>query len=98
MQRYTEELILNEIGDMKQSNKGHVPVLVGKKEEEDMERIWVSIKVIHHPKIVELLEQSAKEYGYQQGVLRIRRDIEIFKVILANISCTSRVALSNCLG
>ncbi|AET00353.2 SAUR-like auxin-responsive family protein [Medicago truncatula] len=83
---------------MKQSNKGHVPVLVGKKEEEeeeDMERIWVSIKVIHHPKIVELLEQSAKEYGYQQGVLRIRRDIEIFKVILANISCTSRVALSN---
>jgi len=95
MQRYTEELLLNEIGDMKQSNKGHVPVLVGKKEDQvDMERIWVSIKVIHHPKIVELLEQSAKEYGYQQGVLRIRRDIEIFKVILANISCTSRPVAS----
>jgi len=72
---------------MKQNNKGHVPVLVGKKEDqEDMERIWVSIKVIHHPKIVEFLEQSAKEYGYQQGVLRIICDVDDFKDILANIS------------
>lgn len=70
---------------MKQSNKGHVPVLVGKGGE-DMERIWVSIKVIHHPKIVEFLEQSAKEYGYQQGVLRIICDVDDFKDILANIS------------
>jgi SAUR family protein len=69
---------------MKQSNKGHVPVLVGKGE--DMERIWVSIKVIHHPKIVEFLEQSAKEYGYQQGVLRIICDVDDFKDILADIS------------
>lgn len=74
---------------MKQSNKGYVPVLVGKGEEEDIERVWVSIKVIHHPKIVELLEQTAKEYGYQQGVLRIRCNIDYFKVILDNISSNS---------
>ncbi|KAL5101421.1 hypothetical protein RYX36_005748, partial [Vicia faba] len=48
-----------------------------------MERIWVSIKEIHHPKIVELLEQSAKEYGYKQkGVLRIRCDVDNFKAII----------------
>ncbi|CAL5190545.1 unnamed protein product [Lathyrus oleraceus] len=68
---------------MKQTNKGLVPLVVGKGKEKDMKRIWVSIKVIHHPKIVELLEQSAKEYGYkQQGVLRIRCDVDNFKAIV----------------
>ncbi|CAK8538722.1 unnamed protein product [Lathyrus sativus] len=68
---------------MKERNKGHVPLVVGKGKEKDMERIWVSIKGIHHPKIVDLLEQSAKEYGYkQQGVLRIRCDVDNFKAII----------------
>ncbi|CAJ2634147.1 unnamed protein product [Trifolium pratense] len=76
---------------MKGSNKGHVPMVVGKGEEnqEDMEKIWVSIKVIHHPKIIKLLDQSVKEYGYPKGVLRIRCGVENFKAIFANISNTS---------
>ncbi|KAK2431523.1 hypothetical protein P8452_44681 [Trifolium repens] len=74
---------------MKVSIKGHVPVLVGKGEgEEDMEKIWVRIKVIHHPKITKLLEQSVKEYGYPKGVLRIRCGVGSFKAIFANISNT----------
>ncbi|TKY46774.1 Auxin-induced protein, ARG7 [Spatholobus suberectus] len=52
------------------SRRGYVPVLVGK-EKDDTEKIWVTIKAIQHLTIVELLEQSVNEYGYQNGLLKI---------------------------
>ncbi|TKY46773.1 Auxin-responsive protein SAUR71 [Spatholobus suberectus] len=67
------------------SRKGYVPVLVGEREE-DMEKIWVTIKAIQHLAIVELLEQSANEYGYQNGLLKIKCDPEKFKAVLHKIS------------
>lgn len=73
---------------MNETNKGYVPILVGNGEKEEMEKFWVSIKLIHHPKIVELLEEYAKEYPDYKGVLRIKCDVESFKAIIANISNT----------
>ncbi|KAJ1383113.1 Small auxin-up RNA [Sesbania bispinosa] len=68
------------------SRRGYVPVLVGKGEE-DIEKIWVTIKEIQHVTIVELLKQYADQYGYhQQGLLRIIYDVDSFKAILHNIS------------
>ncbi|KAJ1441443.1 Small auxin-up RNA [Sesbania bispinosa] len=68
------------------SRRGYVPVLVGKGEE-DIEKIWVTIKEIQHVTIVELLKQYADQYGYQQqGLLRIIYDVDSFKAILLNIS------------
>ncbi|CAJ1971321.1 unnamed protein product [Sphenostylis stenocarpa] len=71
---------------MEAVRKGYVPVLVGK-EGNMMEKIWVSIKVIQHPSIVELLDQSAKEFGYQrQGLLRIMYDPDNFKALIREAS------------
>lgn len=67
------------------SRRGYVPVLVGTGKEGMDEKIWVTIKAIQHLTIVELLEQSAKEYGYQNGLLKISCDADKFKVILHNI-------------
>jgi len=67
------------------SRRGYVPVLVGTGKE-DLEKIWVTIKAIQHLTIVELLEQSATEYGYQNGLLKITCDAAKFKTILHNIS------------
>ncbi|RDX84392.1 hypothetical protein CR513_34562, partial [Mucuna pruriens] len=67
------------------SRRGHVPVLVGEREE-DMEKIWVTIKAIQHLTIVELLDQSLKEYGHQKGLLKIKYDVNKFKAILHNVS------------
>ncbi|KAI4305945.1 hypothetical protein L6164_029270 [Bauhinia variegata] len=69
---------------MEEGRKGYVPVLVGKGG--DMEKIWVPIKAIQHPAIVELLEQSADQYGYQKGLLRISYDADSFKAIIYKIS------------
>lgn len=66
--------------------KGRIPVLVGKKGSHQMEKIWVSIKAINHPTIVELLDHTADKKGYQQGLLRIMCDINTFKAILDKIS------------
>ncbi|KAL2316826.1 hypothetical protein Fmac_030702 [Flemingia macrophylla] len=69
---------------MKEIRNGYVPVLVGKGK--DTEKIWLSIEAIHHPTVVELLDQSADELGYQQGLLRIIYDVNIFKDIIHNVS------------
>jgi len=66
------------------SRRGYVPVLVGTGK--DLEKIWVTIKAIQHLTIVELLEKSANEYGYQNGLLKITCDASKFKTILHNIS------------
>ncbi|KAH1211538.1 Auxin-responsive protein SAUR71 [Glycine max] len=70
---------------MEEGRKGYVPVLVGKGGH-NMEKIWVSIKAIQHPTIVELLDQSADELGYQQGLLRIIYDVDNFKAIVDKAS------------
>lgn len=69
---------------MEEGRKGYVPVLVGKGEH--MKKIWVPIKAIQHPTIVELLDQHADEFGYQQGVLRIIYDANSFKTIIDKVS------------
>ncbi|KAK7372817.1 hypothetical protein VNO80_06205 [Phaseolus coccineus] len=72
---------------MEEGRKGYVPVLVGKGGN-TMQKIWVPIKVIQHPTIVELLNQSADEFGYQhqQGVLRITYDANSFKALIQELS------------
>lgn len=77
---------------MEEGRKGYVPVLVGKGGH-NMEKIWVSIKAIQHPTIVELLDQSADELGYQQGLLRIIYDVDNFKAIVdkASKNCIQQI-------
>ncbi|KAK9151030.1 hypothetical protein Syun_009339 [Stephania yunnanensis] len=59
--------------------EGHVPVFVG----EEMERFVVSAELLNRPIFVELLKQSAQEYGYEQkGVLRIPCAVLVFKRVL----------------
>ncbi|PQQ10275.1 hypothetical protein Pyn_05168 [Prunus yedoensis var. nudiflora] len=54
--------------------KGYVPILVGK-EMGDMEKVWIPIKLLSHPRIVALLRRSAHEFGFQQqGLLKIKHD------------------------
>ncbi|RDX80426.1 hypothetical protein CR513_39024, partial [Mucuna pruriens] len=65
--------------------RGYVPVLVGEREE-DMQKIWVTIKAIHHLTIVELLDQSSNECGHHKGLLKIKYDANKFKALLRNIS------------
>ncbi|KAK7316688.1 hypothetical protein RJT34_00335 [Clitoria ternatea] len=76
---------IKEMEEASSHRRGYVPVLVGK-EEEDVEKIWVTIKAIQHLTIVELLEKSVDKYGYQHGLLRIIHDVDNFKAILHNIT------------
>ncbi|KAI9176892.1 hypothetical protein LWI28_008372 [Acer negundo] len=55
--------------------------------EEVMERIMVPTKLIDPPYKIELLELSAKEYGYNhQGFLKIQYDDHSFKMMVEIIS------------
>ncbi|KAK7257067.1 hypothetical protein RIF29_30769 [Crotalaria pallida] len=59
--------------------EGHIPVYVG----EEMERFVVSAELLNHPVFVNLLNQSAQEYGYEQkGVLRIPCHVIVFQRVL----------------
>ncbi|XP_027150408.1 auxin-responsive protein SAUR71-like [Coffea eugenioides] len=65
--------------------KGQVPVLVGTNNE-TMERLAIPIRLINHPSLAHLLDESAAELGYnQQGLLRILCDVEEFKEVLDRI-------------
>ncbi|KAJ6685125.1 SAUR-LIKE AUXIN-RESPONSIVE FAMILY PROTEIN [Salix purpurea] len=65
--------------------KGVFPVLVGS--EGTMEKFLLPMKLTRHPFIVQLLELSAKEYGYEQeGLLKIPYDASCFKKMLKLIS------------
>nr|GMC48497.1 auxin-responsive protein SAUR71-like [Ipomoea batatas]GMC87235.1 auxin-responsive protein SAUR71-like [Ipomoea batatas]GME20754.1 auxin-responsive protein SAUR71-like [Ipomoea batatas] len=71
--------------------KGYVPVMVGpseeEEEEEERERIMIPMKLMMHPCIINLLESSAVELGYDQpGTLRIQCDVQGFKALLDSIS------------
>ena len=74
------------IGRSDRIRKGYVPVLVGK--EDDMEKLWLPTKLICHPSIVALLNNSADEFGYaQQGLLKITQvDVDQFKTMIKTIS------------
>ncbi|XP_027061169.1 auxin-responsive protein SAUR71-like [Coffea eugenioides] len=59
--------------------EGHLPVYVG----EEMERFVVSAELLNHPLFVNLLNQSAQEYGYHhRGVLRIPCHVFVFERVL----------------
>ncbi|TXG54535.1 hypothetical protein EZV62_019791 [Acer yangbiense] len=88
------------VGEENGVRKGYVPLMVGS--EEVMERIMVPTKLIDHPYIIELLELSAKEYGYNhQGLLKIQYDAHSFKTMMLKmthkamhlISITMRIRL-----
>ncbi|KAJ6730713.1 SAUR-LIKE AUXIN-RESPONSIVE FAMILY PROTEIN [Salix viminalis] len=65
--------------------KGVFPVLVGS--EGTMEKFLLPMKLTRHPFIVQLLELSAKEYGFEQeGLLKIPYDASCFKKMLKLIS------------
>lgn len=70
--------------------KGHVPVLVGKQGDEDdlMEKLWMPIKLINHPRIIALLNNSADEFGFrQQGLLKIiTQDVHLVKGMIESLS------------
>ncbi|KAL3502527.1 hypothetical protein ACH5RR_036976 [Cinchona calisaya] len=66
--------------------KGYVPLLVGTNNEA-LERVSIPIKLINHPSLAYLLDESAREFGYnQQGLLRILCDVENFKEMLDSLS------------
>ena len=55
--------------------KGQVPVIVGTNNE-SMERLTILIKLINHPSLARILDESANKLGYnQQGLLRILCDV-----------------------
>ncbi|XP_071725765.1 auxin-responsive protein SAUR71-like [Rutidosis leptorrhynchoides] len=58
---------------------GHLPVYVG----DEMQRFVVSADLLKHPIFLNLLNESAQEYGYeQQGVLRIPCHVYAFERFL----------------
>ncbi|XXG65848.1 hypothetical protein AAC387_Pa05g3453 [Persea americana] len=70
---------LMKVGRSGQVPEGHLPVYVG----EEKERFVVSAKLLNDPMFLELLNQSANEYGYeQQGVLRIPCRVSVFQQVL----------------
>ncbi|CAN4094252.1 unnamed protein product [Withania somnifera] len=59
--------------------KGYIPIVVGN-HEDVMEKILIPMKLIKHPYVVNLLDFSAHELGYnQEGTLRILCHVESFK-------------------
>jgi len=51
--------------------KGYVPVLVGDEAEAE-ERVLVRVSLLNDPRMSELLENAAQEFGYEQrGILRL---------------------------
>ncbi|RWR76808.1 putative SAUR-like auxin-responsive protein family [Cinnamomum micranthum f. kanehirae] len=74
---------LMKLGCSEQVPKGHLPVYVG----EEMERFVVKAKLLNHPMFLELLNQSEREYGYeQQGVLRIPCRVSVFEQVLETMT------------
>ncbi|RWR90833.1 auxin-responsive protein SAUR71 [Cinnamomum micranthum f. kanehirae] len=70
------------VGCSGQVPEGHLPVYVG----EEMERFVVKVKQLNHPMLKELLNQSEREYGYeQQGVLRIPCRVSVFEQVLETL-------------
>ncbi|KAJ8636902.1 hypothetical protein MRB53_011169 [Persea americana] len=75
---------LMKVGCSGQVPKGHLPVYVG---EEEMERFVVKAKLLNDPMFLELLNQSKREYGYdQQGVLRIPCRVSVFEQVLETLT------------
>lgn len=73
------------IGRSDRIRKGYVPVLVGK--ENDIEKMWLPTKLICHPSIVALLNNSVEEFGNApQGLLKISHDVDPFKRMIKSIS------------
>ncbi|XP_014500532.1 auxin-responsive protein SAUR71 [Vigna radiata var. radiata] len=59
--------------------EGHVPIYVG----DEMERFVVCAELLNHPVFVQLLNESAQEYGYEQkGVLRLPCRVFDFERVL----------------
>lgn len=61
--------------------RGYLPVCVG----DEAKRYLIKTKHLNNPLFVQLLELSAKEYGYSHtGVLRIVCDAQVFERVLAS--------------
>jgi SAUR family protein len=70
--------------------RGHIPVLVGEGKDE-LQRVLVHSKVLHHPYFAGLLELAAMEFGHdQKGVLRIPCDVRCFHTIVQLIRSSTR--------
>ena len=66
--------------------KGYVPVLVGSNKE-DMERLCIPVKLINHPSVVSLLDDSVQAFGdNQQGLLRLSCKVDTFRELLKSLS------------
>ena len=58
--------------------RGHVPMVTG-----CGERVMVPVRLLAHPRIAELLDMAAQQYGYgQPGVLRIPCDAGRFRTVV----------------
>ncbi|KAL2892540.1 Auxin-responsive protein SAUR40 [Bienertia sinuspersici] len=69
-----------------EARRGFVPILVGTCEEEE-ERFMVPLGLMKHPSIVDLLQLSANEFGYNhQGVLHIPCESHHFRGVIGSIS------------
>lgn len=72
--------------DEHEIRRGYVPIMVGKCEEEE-ERFMVPLRLMKHPFIIDLLQLSANEFGYQQdGVIQIPCQPLHFRLVMDNIS------------
>ncbi|KAJ8642059.1 hypothetical protein MRB53_018753 [Persea americana] len=80
--RKSNSKVMKIMGRSGQVPEGHLPVYVG----EEMERFVVKAKLLNHPMFKELLNQSEREYGYQQqGGLRIPCRVSVFEQVLETL-------------
>ncbi|KAH7679171.1 Small auxin-up RNA protein [Dioscorea alata] len=84
------ERLINEKVDERctgeRARKGYVAVIVGV-EDECSEKFLMQVEFLRDPRIAELLEMAAGEFGYrQQGILRIPCDAEYFRQVVAMVA------------
>lgn len=73
----------SKLGD-ERAPKGYVPLLVGGEAEQ---RVLVHVSLLNDPRMAELLETAAQEFGYEQrGILRLLCDAEQFRLVVDEIS------------
>ncbi|KAM0857161.1 hypothetical protein ACQ4PT_048659 [Festuca glaucescens] len=60
--------------------KGYIPMVLVGDEGEGEERVMVHVRMLTEPRVLDLLEMSAQQFGYgQRGVLRVPCGVELFE-------------------
>ncbi|KAM0857160.1 hypothetical protein ACQ4PT_048658 [Festuca glaucescens] len=60
--------------------KGYIPMVLVGDEGDGEERVMVHVRMLTEPRVLDLLEMSAQQFGYgQRGVLRVPCGVERFE-------------------